>query len=148
MKFKFLFKPLIEGLEQIRKEKEPLVRFCFTGKRKKEDNEYESVTINTVKVTKINSFGFVHDLEYTKKGTPSHFNRWGYILLNSGAYYRVAIETIRELQDRLTTKRYVIDRKQDLTAIRNKKEIAAIDWHMSIKPNELIDAANNKEDTN
>lgn len=108
-------------------------RFPFAGKRRLPSLEYETVSFPTVNLTKINSFGFVHDLELTKKGTPRQYIRWGYISLNSGAYYRVAILTVRELQERLGL-RCQIDEKVTLATLRGGKPISAYDWHMSIKP--------------
>lgn len=138
-KVRFLFKPLAEALKQQQREnKSGFKRFHFAGKRRKPEGGYETVTFIHVNLTKIKSFGFVHDLELTQKGTPRQFNRWGYISLNSGAYYRVSIVTVRELQERLGT-RCQIDRKEVQTAIRNRKNISAIDWHMSIIPDGTVD---------
>lgn len=130
---------LVEAMRLQSQTRKPLRRFGFAGKRKNEDGTWETLTFPDVVLAKIKSFGFVHDLETTKKGTPREYIRWGYILLNSGAYYRVAILTVRELQDRLGT-RCRIDRKETLTAtLSTGKIITAYDWHMSIvapiKPN-------------
>jgi len=131
-KSSFVFMPLIAFMRTTARANRNFTRFEFAGKRRLPDLNYETVSFPNVFLKKITSFGFVHDLELTKKGTPRQFNRWGYISLNSGAYYRVAILTVRELQEKLGL-RCQIDKKELLTAIRGGNPIIAYDWHMSIK---------------
>lgn len=107
-------------------------RFRFVGKLRKEDDVYATAAWYNILLTKINSFGFIHSQLLTKKGTPSDFIRWGYIRVNSGAYYRVAVLTVRELQDKLGN-RCQIDRKEEVELFNSSRKVTAINWHMSIK---------------
>ena len=109
-------------------------RFLFMGKRSHPDPaiQWETVARIHVKLTKIRDFGFFHLLDYTKEGVPKEYIRWGFICLNSGSFYRVAVETIRELQD-LLGERCQIVAKNEITSQGNGKPFSAIDWLMQIK---------------
>ncbi len=133
----FVFAPLIKALREKSRTRKPFTRFAFIGKRRLPDNTWEKVTFPDVVLSKIKSFGFEHELIYTQAGNPREYERWGYVLLNSGAHYRVSVPMIRELQENLGL-RCRIDRKEDLQAVLSTgKTITAIDWHMSIiEPNQ------------